>query len=70
MDNMDIALDKIEARQNDMAHESLMTKDLDYCLDNVGLPEVIHMLENVSTQASKYGHECSVKELIQILKEM
>ena len=68
MDNMDTALDKIEARQNDMAHESLMTKDLDYCLDNVGLPEIMHMLENVSTQASKYSHEICVRQLINKLE--
>ena len=69
MDDIDMAMDKIQQRQEDMKHESRMTKDLDYCLDNVGLPEIIYMLENVSTQANKYSHEICVRQLINKLED-
>ena len=49
MDDIDIAMDRLEERQKDIAHEARMYMDADYALEQLGLPEIMHMLEHLSS---------------------
>ena len=69
MDDIDLALDKIEDRQKEVAHEARMYMDEDYAIEQLGLPEIMHMLEHLSSRLDGYGHSCCVKMLINKLED-
>ena len=68
MDDIDIAMDRLEERQKDIAHEARIYMDADYCLDRY-LPEIIIQLEHISQELSKYDHQMCVKMLINKLED-
>ena len=69
MDNIDMALDKIDERQREVAHEARMYMDADYAVEQLGLPEIMHMLEHLSSRLDGYGHSICVKMLINKLED-
>ena len=69
MDDIDLALDKIEERQQEMKHETKLRMDVDYATDYPGLPEIITQLEHISYQLSDLGHEVCVRQLINKLED-
>jgi len=54
--------------QEDMKHEDKLNKDPEYAMEHLGLPQIITMLEYLSRSMARYGHEYSVKELIEELE--
>ena len=69
MTAIDLALDKIEERQNEMKHETKLRFNADYAMDYLGLPEIITQLEHISNQLSDLGHEVCVRQLINKLED-
>ena len=65
----DMKLERQLEREADMKHEARLHSDLDYALEQLGLPEIMHMLEHLSSRLDGYGHSCCVKMLINKLED-
>ena len=70
MDDIDEQLDKIEQRQANMLHEAKLHNDVEYAMEQLGLPEIMAMLEHLSSKLDRYGHTVCVNILLNRLKEM
>jgi len=69
--NLDDQLDLLQERQEedarDILHEENMHADIEYALEHLGANDIVETLENISTKLSDYGHELSVKDILDYL---
>jgi len=66
--DLDKELDLIQERQEedarDILHEENMHADIEYALEELGANEIVETLEEISIKLSNYGHQYSVKDIL------
>ena len=65
---LDEEFDLIEEKQEDDArdilHEQNMHADVEYALEDLGANEITETLEEISVKLSSYGHQFSVRDIL------
>ena len=57
--------EKLEEHANDIAIENNIRNDIDFALDHLNAQDIVERLEDLSTTMSSFGHEISVKEILE-----
>jgi len=66
-DQLDLIQEKQEENAKDILHEKNMRADIEYALEELGANEIVETLETISIKLSDYGHEYSVKDILDYL---
>jgi hypothetical protein len=64
---LDLIQEKQEENARDILHEENMHGDIEYAMEHLGVNDITDTLETMSMLLSNYGHEFSVRELLDYL---
>ena len=70
MTEEDHQFEKKLQRQNEMCHEKMMHTSAEYCMNALHLDSIHQMIEHLSVQLSRYGHEYSTSDILDELRKM
>lgn len=62
--------DKLYQLNQDANIEMEMHRNDIFCLEQLGIDNIHVMIEEIAIRAMKYGHEVSIEDVIEHLKEM
>jgi len=64
--NQEAREEMYQEMKEDSYIEQMMREDFNFALENTHFVKAIIMLENVQKVLSSYGHECTLKELVEM----